>query len=251
MIKRIKQGIAVVEQLRRGGVVNMNVLNYLEYEPNADILVFNDDLSRGLIVKFPDEEGYFVATNDGEFLSQFWSELDAGDKFFVCVPRLAAEVLISLSQGKTIWKSPCKTFIYDPEGQWNIVDDGKFPEAEMTLDDVLVVDEFYTYQNEGSAELFKKAVDAGYYSCVKADGEPVAWLLTHVEDGSLGPLYVKESHRGHKLGELVTSRLVKKLVKKGKTPFLHIVETNTAALGMLQKLPFKYTHDVVWFGLKK
>jgi len=261
MIKIIKQNPAVLEQLQRGGLVHLNVLNYLEYAPDADVLTFDEDLGRGVIVRFVDDEnseyddeGYFVATDDEEFLAAFWDGLAPGEKFFSGVPHEAAEILKGKSDNEALWYNPCYTYAYDPsttDAHCAPLHDSEHPDDYLRINDVPVVDEFYTYRYEGSEDDFREAVLTLDNSCVRIDGELAAWCLVHVGDGSLGPLYTMEAHRRKGLAELVSARLFDKLAKKGKTPYMHIVKSNEASLKMAKKLQLKYSHDATFFGLKK
>lgn len=258
MIKICKQNPAVLDALKAGGTVYLNAINYLEHAPDADVITFDGDVSRGVIVRYDDDEdshddeGFYLATHDEEFLTAFWNWLEPGEKFFSGAPKQAAEFLMTLSEPK--WKSPCTTHVFDFDADKSILEEACKSEYEddfLRINDLEIVDAHYTYRDEHSHESIRKSILDRDSSCIRIDGELAAWCLVHVEDGTLGPLYTMEAHRGKSLGMVVSARLLKKLTQKGKVPHVHVVHGNEASLQMMKKLPYKYSHDCIWFGLNK
>jgi len=261
MITKIQKNSDVLTFLKSYEFEHLNVLNYLEYAPHAEIFTLNSDVKRGIVVRMVDdgseseeyeEEGFFVASQDAEFLLAFWDSLSAGEKFFSGVPEKATEIFYSISEA--LWKSPCFVFVYDESCKKDIASkayNSVYADDFLRINDVEIVDNHYTYQHEGSDDAIREAILTLDSSCVRIDGELAAWCLVHAEDGTLGPLYTMEAHRRKGLAEIVTARLVGKLVSSGKMPFMHIVKDNVASLKMIEKLPFKHSHNVAFFGMKK
>lgn len=255
MIQIIEKSEAVIEFLRRDGLVNTNILSYLDYDKNAKIYSFKGDVERGVIVGqriYTTEDDFMVATTDVEFLRAFWDFLPKGTaSFFSGVAKPSFDILLKVSGVAPDWQSLCKTYAYIGDGDFYFEDNLTYPHDALNVDDAEVVNHFYTYKHEESLTQIRRNIEDFDTSCIRIDGELAAWCLVH-EDGSLGPLYTKEEFRRKGLGALVSARLMQKLVSKGKTPFVHIVHDNTNPLALVAKFPqMAFTHDCVWFGLTK
>ncbi|MEO1268665.1 MAG: GNAT family N-acetyltransferase [Myxococcota bacterium] len=70
----------------------------------------------------------------------------------------------------------------------------------------------------------------------------VSWAMTH-PDTSLGFMHTREAYRRRGIGHRVAADLILKVIDRGWTPFCHVVEANTAPLGMLKRLGFTPTKE--------
>jgi len=246
----------VLEVLRRDLAGNLHILGYLEHQPEAEILAYDGDISRGVIVKeLTDEDGehewtgIMLATSDEAFLRAFWEGLPAGHKYFLPLRREAFEKLVEMTVAAVKWQTWCKVFVYNTAEKLCFADDEAFAHDVLTAVDVPVVESFWEYHHDDIHLEIAESIEKRPSSCVRIGGELAAWCLVG-EDGSLGPVYVREEHRRKGLGYLVAARVMKKELAAGKTPFVHINDDNEQSLSLIKKFPqMIYSHDAVWFGL--
>ena len=245
MIKQVTKNEQILNFLRQDIYVNLNILHFIENHGDAKILIYNDDVSNGIIA-FEDDSWYLVATENREFLRAFLEAQPKRNKLFSSVPKNSAEILFSLKE--PLWKTPCKVYVFESDSV--PVKSEEFVAEQVLPSDVSEINEYYTYRGEWSLEELKMCIETLDSSCVRIDGELAAWCLIHDTDGSLGPLYTKEKFRRMGLAELVTYDLMEKLIAKGKIPCVQIVEDNTNSLNLAAKINgMKYSHDCVWFEL--
>lgn len=71
-------------------------------------------------------------------------------------------------------------------------------------------------------------------------------LVSHIgtlwetkEACEIGFVYTKEKHRGKGLAKILTSTVTDRILKEGKIPLLHTVETNTSAIKVYESLGYK------------
>jgi len=234
------------EFLLQDRFVNLNAINALENMENAQVLT-HGGIENGVIITNYDGDYIFLATENEDFLRDFWDNLPPGEYFFSGVPSHIAEKI--LRDKKPDWTSPCKSFallgIHVPV-------ESSHPTESLTPADAAEVDSFYPYRREGSEAALRRCIEALDSACIRINGELAAWCLTHKEDGSMGPLYVKEQYRRMGLGKIVASRLAAKIIAKGGLPYVQIVLGNGESEGLAKGLGgFEYTHDCTWFGLTK
>ncbi len=95
----------------------------------------------------------------------------------------------------------------------------------------------------------------------EVDGQPVSWSCTHL-NGSMGMIYTPEQHRRKGYGTslsafqidhmLARDELSRSGIASGGIAQCHVVETNTASLGMLAGLGARISddHKVLWRVLR-
>jgi len=248
MIGVIKRNEMVMDFLQRDKYVNLNTLNYLDYNKDADVYVFDGDITNGVIVGHTDRNFFFLATESHDFLNQFWEIVPIGHKFFSGAPKPAADIL---RQGKVVvWQSPCKVYVC--KSMPPIYGDSTRAVESLSVDDAEEVDKYYTYRSDDSVHEIRESIKTMDSACIRIDGQLASWCLVHAEDGSMGPLYTKEEYRGFGLAKTVSLRLMQKLFAKNLMPYVHIVEDNFSSLSLVTKLEgMEYSHDCVWFGMDK
>ena len=247
MINKTSANDDVKNFLIRDKIVNLNILNFLESNKTAVVLTYGDDIENGVIAANEEMGLFFLATHNADFLRQFWDLFGDADMFFSGVPQSIADIF--LADKTPEWTSPCK--VYALLGDFAPIA-ADYPHEVLRPDDAPEVDRYYTYRWEESEAEIRRCIEKFDSACIRIDGELAAWCLIHEGDGSMGPLYTKEQYRRRGLAEIVTSRLVEKLIAKGLQPYVHIVESNDASVALAEKYSgFVYTHDCVWFGMKK
>ncbi len=104
-------------------------------------------------------------------------------------------------------------------------------------------------EDEEMVDFFRKRIKSGMTSAIYDDGTPVAWGGTYHETPwviQLGWLYVEEEHRRQGFGTAITVDLVNRVLDKGKTPMLHVFETNDASLSLVKKYGFVQLERRFW-----
>jgi len=251
MIEIIKSNDEVINFLKQEGFSCHNALNYVAYDKNACVFIYNSDVSNGVIISNADQDFFYLVTKCRDFLDEFWSTLPIGHghKLFSGVADDVAEVF--LADKTAAWQSPCKVYAFFGDN-FAFEENLEYAHDVLTANDAEEVDEFYTYRDEDSVHRLRDAIIESDSSCVRINNDLAAWCMVHTEDGSMGPLFTKEAYRRRGLGQLVSGRLIKKLLAKGHVPYVHINVENTASLALAADMAaFTYTHDCVWFGVMK
>jgi hypothetical protein len=252
MIIKIKQNAEIINFLKRGGYINLNILGYLDYNKDADVYLFDGSADNGLIVGDADCGTFFLAADNPDFLTEFWRGLPNGEKMFpgAYLPYALALIENKQIKKKLIWKNPCN--VYTLTGKFEPYENSSFKDDVLTLDDAEEVNNYYTYKSEHSIFAIRESILKRDTSCVRINGELASWCCVHANDASMGPLFTKEKFRGRGIGAVTASRLIEKLLAKDIVPFGHIVENNNASIAMVSKIKgMKYTHDCLWFGAEK
>jgi hypothetical protein len=223
--------------------VNLNILGIIDNVPNIEIYV--DDVKKPKGVFIRKEYFHYLYTKEDQFIeavtNQFFQEGYYGFSG------------IEASIGKKImekyhvdWTSPC-TLYHMPKENLDMKR-MKHPVQSVALEDADIIDHFYTYQNEHSLEAIRKDIKERPSSAIYQDGEIACWVLIH-DDDSMGIMYTKENHRGKGYAVDVTIDLASKMIERGKTPFLQIVEGNHMSPGLAKKCGFVEWGKVIWFGI--
>ena len=243
----MKQYNEAIKYLENMGYEQLNSLYFLKNNPTSEVYIYNEDIQNGVIIRGYDSEFYYIATNNSDFLSKFWDYLPSGHIMFSGVP---IDTALKLQKNKQLrYNNLCKVYVLT--GSFLPIANNKYIVEPLVVSDAKEVDKYYTYRHEGSDEGFRHSIKTFDSSCVRINGELAAWCLVH-EDGSLGPLYTKEEFRRRGLAEIVASDLMQKLIAKGHTPFVQIVEGNMSSLNLVSKVSaMTYTHDCDWFSLEK
>jgi len=245
----MRQSDDVIRYLKRNEYDNLNAVNYLSYNKDADIYLYNGDIENGVIIGSAEQDPFFIDTINKDFLNEFWALLPRGHKTFSGVPKHIADVFRA---GKEIlWQSPCKTYVYNNSGV-KLMQSGKYKDESLTVFDAEEVDKYYTYRDEGSVNMLRESIERADSSCIRIVGVLAAWCMVHAEDGSMGPIYTKEEYRRQGLAEILACRVIGKLIAKKAIPYVQIVDGNHFPLNLADKLEgMEYSHDCVWFGIVK
>ena len=248
MITKTVLNEEIIQYINREDLLYLNILYYLKYNKEAEIFLYNDSLDDGIIVYGEDDWMCFFATNNLDFQEEFLQNYKKDYLTFSAIPLSIAQQFI---QNKEFcWSNTCKVFVFNEkineyyEDNYNI--------ETLTLEDTEEVHYYFTYKNDDSLKTIKTQIETRDNVCIRINGELAGWCLVHIEDYSIGPLYVKKKYRGKDLPNALISALCKKLQDKDIIPYGHVVETNWMALSLAFKANgFEHSHDCIWFGLVK
>lgn len=244
MIIKTKSSKAVMDFLNKNQIINLNILGFLENEPDADIYVDNEETPIGVVAK----KGYFsyIYTENDDFLNEVLNTFyKDGEYGFSGVYRPLAEKI--RKRFKLEWESRCALYyLQKNEVDLKLI---KNPVKPVEMKDAETVDHFYTYRDETSLERVKIDIKKRYSSAIYVNGDIASWVLIH-NDNSMGIMYTKEEYRKKGYAVDVTIDLADKILKSGKIPFLQINEANNMSPKLAEKCGF--VHDEIysdWFGI--
>ncbi len=236
----------IVDKLIRSDkIATINVINLMENEKDFKILV--DDLSnpKGFILKCNDL--YIPYSTDDKIAFEMIKSLNykKGDIFGGILKKYYDFIIKSY---EIDWEEHCFLYYMDKESLKN--SKCSYKVEKLRIEDAEIVNEFFTYKDDTSIEYIRERITFGLSSAVFDDyGNPISWAMVR-EDGSMGIMFTKKEHRGKGIAASVSIDLAKKVINNNKTPYVHIINNNTASVALAESIGFKKYGDVVWFGVK-
>jgi len=243
MIVKTKPSQAIIEYLNQNKIINSNIIGVIENEPGAEIYVDNEEVSRGVLVRY--EYFNYIYTEEDEFLDEVLKTLFKDNFYgFSGVYRPIAQKI--RERYLVTWESRCSLHYLPKENlDLNLI---KNPVESINIKDAELVDKFYTYRHPGSLEQIKKDISHRPSSAIYSNGDIASWVLVH-NDNSMGIMFTKEEYRKMNYAVDVSMDLALKITKQGKLPFLQINEANNMSPGLASKCGFvKYGYSD-WFGI--
>lgn len=130
------------------------------------------------------------------------------------------------------------------------------PLDNLAVTEAEFVNQHWTYKFPGSEEYFKHIIKAYPSSVIRVDGKPAGWAVCYdaIEDMvNLGSLRVLEPYRNRGYGRKLASSLIAKVLALGKTPMIHILDSNIPSRNLSMGIGFKpYPKKIFWgSGVKK
>ncbi|MDF2881213.1 MAG: hypothetical protein K0R54_1770 [Clostridiaceae bacterium] len=244
MIIKTKSSKAIIDFLNVNPIINLNIIGFMENEPDADIYVDNIESPTGVVaVK---EYFSYIYTDNDQFLDEVLSTMYKDGYYgFSGVYRSVAEKI--RSKFKIDWESRCALYYYpNNKVDMSII---KNPVKSIDIKDAETIDYYYTYRDETTLERIKLDIEKRDSSAIYVNDDIACWVLIH-NDNSMGIMFTKEQYRKKGYAVDVTVNLINKILKSGRTPFLQINEANNMSPGLAKKCGF--VHDGVysdWFGI--
>ena len=126
----------------------------------------------------------------------------------------------------------------------------------LTVADAEYVNEHWTYKDKGSLEFFQHILKAYPSSAIRVDGKLAGWAVCYdaIDDmANLGSLRVLEPYRHLGYGRKLAASLIAKVLAAGKTPMIHIIDSNIASRNLSMGIGFKpHSKKIFWgSGTKK
>jgi len=163
---------------------------------------------------------------------------------------MANPIIEGLVDFRMKWVEECVLY-YLPEAEYET-----YLEADTSLDDlqekdIPIIDKYYTYRSDDSQDYLLACIRRGPSSVVRDDqGQPISWALLR-EDGSLGVMYTLEAYRKQGLALTVSRDLIKKVIKAGYQPYVHIVVDNYPSRNLAEHLNMVHYDEILWFGMER
>ena len=248
LITKISADDQIIKFLEAEKHINLNMRNYLSYDQNAEVYLYDGDIKNGVIAGNAGQDFFFASTECLNFIDEFWALLPGGHKVFSGVPAPTARVFEQ--RHNFVWQSYCNVYVFT--GEFEEFENPEYKAEALTLEDAEEVNHYYTYKSEVSLKYICENILTMDSSCIRVNGELAAWCMVHAEDGSMGPLYTKEEFRRLGLAKIITSRMINKLLAKEIIPYVQIVSSNAASLNLIKGFEaMRYSHDCSWFGIDK
>ena len=99
-----------------------------------------------------------------------------------------------------------------------------------------------------TSEYVRDRIKNGISACVRRNGVPQAWAMTH-DDGAVGFLHTDKSVRRKGYGEQAALAVIREVMLREEMPFVHIEADNKPSLCLATKLGFVFHSYVNWIGV--
>lgn len=182
-----------------------------------------------------------------EILDAFLGDLNAGESYFFAG---VAKDLLPLLKGHFRdfeLSEDCTAYTLAPEdfcGSSETL-------ADLTEDDAAFVDNHWAYQYPGSLEIFKHAIRSYPSSAIRLGHELVGWVVCYdaIDDlANLGSLQVLKEYRHRGLGWTLAASINTKVLGQGKTPLVHIYDSNLPSQNLSRRMGFKPNETKLFWG---
>ena len=244
--------IVTIEQLlKEYPLETINVAGRMKNNGGAFLYLFDEEKPKGFLQE--DDGWYALFSKEKEELQRFLREFSFPERVhFSGVPLDIAEVILKSFPGyEEDWKEPCFLYYLPKEKHSDYLKGAGEPLESISEKDIDRVNHFYTYKGEGSREYLLECIQKRPSSLIRNEkGEPVSWALVR-EDHSMGVMYTVEEHRKKGLAMEISRDLIRKVIRTGSIPYVHIVETNTASCKLAEELGMIRWGKILWFGMKK
>lgn len=233
----------VIKILERNIQKNINLVNfYSNYSPCEISFVRNSVILRGT----SDHKWCYISLDILDDFQQLIENIGNEDQYFMIQDSVVKDYL---EDNYVIeWTLKCKKLIYSKK---SIVKGKEVSKIISNLEckDTKYIQKMSTYGDYTDIKYIEDRIDKGIAIGIRIDNNLVAWLLTH-DDGALGFMHVLKPFRNRGYARLLTEEAIKRMIKRGDLPFVHIEETNTKSLNLAMKQGFEYYGDVYWINIK-
>lgn len=244
MIKITKeQALNYIEKL---GILGVALDGFLYACPEVEN-IYSDEQLNGLLIF--DGDFTMMHSFDQGFLSEAY-DFVGENAFFNCVDYDTSKFLHE-SKGAFV-NSYCHIYGYLSDAPT----ENLFPAPEgmkvtrVDLKDLDIINDFYTYKNPKSRERLHHEIVSRDSSALYDGDKILAWNLLH-NDYAMGVMFVPPQHRGKGYAQIVAFDLLKKVLAKGKIPYVQIVDGNTPSICLAEKLGFEPIFDACWLSKKE
>jgi GNAT superfamily N-acetyltransferase len=144
--------------------------------------------------------------------------------------------------GRRTWHNHCYMYVLGP-GRLKI--DRTHRVSRLRPADAPTIARSWPFGRSPAHILRRIRSGPGY--CIRRNGKPAAWALTH-DDGSMGFLHVVEEYRGQGMARTLTTALAERMLRLGVQPFVYIITTNKASIRLTASMGFSCAGRLSWFG---
>lgn len=234
---------ACIDILKNDLIKNSNMINFVENYDVHDLLAIGDAvLAKGISDK---PWVYISASNESE-LKALLPYLSDADRNFAVIEDWMMPIL---THGhKVLWDMPIMKLYLPDSVEIEMALSPHYP-SPLTLGEAEHVYLNSDYQEYLSIPYVQERIINGYSMCIRKDGAPAAWAMTH-DDGAIGFLHVMPEARKHGLALEITYAMIQQLRNHGKVPFVHIETKNEKSMNLAKKIGFVEDRVIHWFSIK-
>lgn len=238
-MNKTEQRREIINNLKKKAFVPYNVIGILE---NREQTVYADDTIQTV---WACNDYFNYITGDPNIILDHVQSLEDGFYGFSAVEDTLAQAIYK--HYFLHWYEPTERYVYIDE-----VPDvqSPYPVVSIGIEEAQGIDERYEYQQEGSLERIKDAIQNRPTSAIYIDGVISSYVLVH-EDNSIGYMYTREEHRQKGLGYWVTLDILRKMKALSHVPFVEINKRNLKSQGLAGKTGFVKDAFTPWFGIIK
>ena len=230
---------------------NINVIGRIRNSEEKTLYMDEKEKPQGFILQ--DGDWHAIFSPKKEVLHKMLKDYDFPEEADFCgVPLdIAKEVMDHLPGYEKNWVEPCYLYYLPKDQHDDYLRNHPHDLDRIQEKDLEIVDQYYTYRNEGSKDYLRECIANRPSSMLRDEkGKPISWALVR-EDHSMGVMYTLKEHRNKGLAREVSIDLIKKVIETDKTPYVHIVETNRPSCNLAADLGMINWGQVLWFGMKK
>lgn len=243
MLIKTQMNHAINDFLHKNLPITLNIIGVIENVPKAEIYVDDDTNPKGIFIK--KDYMHCLHTDSDDFIEEVCDTFfkDGFYGFSAVKASIAKKVK---DKYQIHWDNPC-TLYYMPEGN---LDTSLIKNEVQVIDikDAETINKYYEYGGPDNVDAIKDDIINRPSSGIYVDGQLVSWVLVH-DDNSMGIMYTLEHFRKKGYAVDVSIDLASKIIKQGKTPFIHIVKGNDKSVNLAKKIGFVQCGDVDWFGI--
>lgn len=230
--------IRQVERLLAADPVrNVSPLGFLRENPVTHCWTCGDAaMFRGI----SDHEWIYVSADHKTELTALLSQVDPDERYFAALEDWMEPLVL---QGRpTVWRLVTRRFVLPAIAPRPT----PHPDA-MPLDpsDARHIHQLSEFPELAQADYIHDRICAGPSAGIRAAGKLVAWGITH-DDGALGLIHVLPSARRQGLGAAIIATLSHLILARGRIPFSHIEDSNTASIALHLRAGFEAGPEIRW-----
>lgn len=187
--------------------------------------------------------GFALRASDGDAARSILEPVPAGPVFFF----LEDEALVPALQGRAADLQARIAWLYAIRRD-HFVDRQAHAVSPVSPDAAPMIAQLWE-PDWPSESYVRRRIEGGPTCGIYAGGELVAWALTHFEAdrvSMLGFFHVLEPYRRRGYGASVASALTKDVLKRGKTPVLHVYEDNARSMRLVERIGYRRVKRQVW-----
>ena len=226
------------EILKKNYCKNINIINFAENYPVSNLQFVNDSV---VMTAKSDNNWTYISLAADDDMEDVLSLLKKEDKHIVVFDKCILDYL--KASFEVDWVLSCAKMVY--RGNHNISNEDVY---ELSKADAQYIQENNSYGDFTDASYIAERIENGIGLGIKDKDKLIAWILTH-DDGAIGFMKVLEDYRNNGYAMKLSNEIIRRLLEKGKIPFVHIEKDNLKSINLAKKAGFEYAGDINWIKL--
>ncbi|MGL4737835.1 MAG: GNAT family N-acetyltransferase [Cellulosilyticaceae bacterium] len=243
LLQKVTNRETIKKLIDQEPITNLNMIGALNYAKEVVIYVDDDQEPTGVYLCV-DGLSYLYTCNMA-FVDAVCTQVEQEE---FCFSGVKKEIVDYMRQKYTMtWEHPCDIYYY-PGCE---VDLGNVAHEVVSIPctEASHINQYYTFKSDESLDEIEQNLSMRPSAGIYQDGQLVCWLLIH-EDDSMGIMYTMEGYRRRGYAVDVTLVLMDQILKRGKIPYLQILESNGMSPGLAIGCGFVKAGKCSWFGLR-